>query len=624
MTSLAPAKPSFGTTPLGENIVRLKKSTVFTKQATINLKKVTERQFTFERKKIALDKRERVQADQKSKRKIRETNLERTDNKFLEKLKNNRITKFAGNIADKALAAFTSLMLGWLIDKLPAIIETIKTVIAKIKRLIEIGAEMIATIGKIVKGSIDVAVQAIKNIASFDFTDSEGKLKEKLDILKTNTDDLGSQWDEASAQFLNFLKDPEAVRKSLGKDLDMPPTTGGGEYASADEKQLTESLIAAEEGVRTKAYQDTEGIWTIGYGQTRINGRPVKEGDTITKEQALSGFRGAVDEHRNRAIRQVGMDEWKKLDPRTRAALTSIAYNYGSLPQRIMGAVRTGDSERIAASFSKLEGDNDGVLKGRRRREAAIIRGTQGTSDNPIRLDKDFLAGGKFAGATTGPSVGGTTRQSTPTRTIQGATPGKGVLTAHYGEKRGSKRHGGTDIAAPSGTALVAPTKGKIVDYGSLSESGAKRGDPKGWGNFLVFQDEKGLFHLYGHLLEGFKKSGNIQKGEVIGKVGSTGKSTAPHLHWELGSGWSGGRLTGKRDPLSVYGVQDPFTVSSPAAQTRTIGRTQRDQRQEKSTTVVVNESPKQSTGGGYDDSSGGTTTVDSSLNTLTYLQFSL
>ena len=73
MTSLAPAKPSFGTTPLGENIVRLKKSTVFTKQATINLKKVTERQFTFERKKITLDKRERDQADQKRKRKIRGT-----------------------------------------------------------------------------------------------------------------------------------------------------------------------------------------------------------------------------------------------------------------------------------------------------------------------------------------------------------------------------------------------------------------------------------------------------------------------------------------------------------------------------------------------------------------------
>lgn len=150
-------------------------------------------------------------------------------------------------------------------------------------------------------------------------------------------------------------------------------------------------------------------------------------------------------------------------------------------------------------------------------------------------------------------------RQSGAEPTAKVKLPPGIVKTSDYGEVRGDRRHGGTDIAAASGTDLVAPTDGVIVDYGSLRETGAKRGDPNGWGNFVVFRDSNGMYHLYGHILDGFRKGGSVKAGEKIADVGSTGKSTGPHLHWELGSGWTGGILTGKRDPLSVYGIEAPF-----------------------------------------------------------------
>ena len=136
------------------------------------------------------------------------------------------------------------------------------------------------------------------------------------------------------------------------------------------------------------------------------------------------------------------------------------------------------------------------------------------------------------------------------------------VVTGRFGEKRGTSYHGGTDIAAPTGTPLVAVTDADIVDYGDLSRSDAKRGDPNGWGNFIVYKDANGYFHLYGHLSSIVKKSGRVKRGEKIATVGNTGRSSGPHLHWELGTGWTGGTIEGKSDPLSYYSVMAPFKLS--------------------------------------------------------------
>jgi len=124
-----------------------------------------------------------------------------------------------------------------------------------------------------------------------------------------------------------------------------------------------------------------------------------------------------------------------------------------------------------------------------------------------------------------------------------------------YAPSRG-RNHGGTDIAVNSGTPLRAISDGEIVDSDSLKG---------GWGNFLVFKDNQNIHHLYGHMLGGYKRGGPVKKGDIIGKVGSTGDSSGPHLHWETGTGWTGkgpgtgGVITGKFDPLSKFKMEQPF-----------------------------------------------------------------
>ncbi|MEO1520340.1 MAG: M23 family metallopeptidase [Cyanobacteria bacterium J06633_2] len=86
--------------------------------------------------------------------------------------------------------------------------------------------------------------------------------------------------------------------------------------------------------------------------------------------------------------------------------------------------------------------------------------------------------------------------------------------------------HTGTDIAAPMGTPVVATYSGRVIVADFLG----------GYGLTVVIRHEDNSIEtLYGHLSEVFVRPGEvIQQGEVVGRVGSTGNSTGPHLHFEL------------------------------------------------------------------------------------------
>jgi murein DD-endopeptidase MepM/ murein hydrolase activator NlpD len=89
----------------------------------------------------------------------------------------------------------------------------------------------------------------------------------------------------------------------------------------------------------------------------------------------------------------------------------------------------------------------------------------------------------------------------------------------------GSRRfHSGVDIGAPMGTPVVASGSGVIISSGWLG----------GYGKAVVIQHNGIQQTLYGHLSEVFVQPGQrIEQGTVIGRVGSTGNSTGPHLHFE-------------------------------------------------------------------------------------------
>ena len=108
--------------------------------------------------------------------------------------------------------------------------------------------------------------------------------------------------------------------------------------------------------------------------------------------------------------------------------------------------------------------------------------------------------------------------------------PVKGVLTGEFGTRRfynnkEGRFHNGIDIAAKKGTLISAPSAGKVILTGDYYYNG----------KFVYLDHGKGLKSIFIHLDKILVKHGQlIKKGDFIGKVGSTGVSTGPHLHWSV------------------------------------------------------------------------------------------
>ena len=103
--------------------------------------------------------------------------------------------------------------------------------------------------------------------------------------------------------------------------------------------------------------------------------------------------------------------------------------------------------------------------------------------------------------------------------------PAKGVFTSGYGWRWG-RMHKGIDIAAPIGTPIVAAADGQVITAGWNSG---------GFGNLVKVKHFDGSITLYAHNSKILVRRGQwVKQGQQIAKMGSTGFSTGPHLHFEI------------------------------------------------------------------------------------------
>jgi murein DD-endopeptidase MepM/ murein hydrolase activator NlpD len=124
-------------------------------------------------------------------------------------------------------------------------------------------------------------------------------------------------------------------------------------------------------------------------------------------------------------------------------------------------------------------------------------------------------------------------------RPVEGEiSTGFGLTRIINGQQR--SQHTGVDLRAEEGTSVLASNHGVVVLVDELFFSGKTVILDHGWG----------LYSMYFHLSEALVNEGNlVRAGAILGRVGSTGRSTGPHLHWGI-------RINGARvDPLSLLKI---------------------------------------------------------------------
>jgi murein DD-endopeptidase MepM/ murein hydrolase activator NlpD len=110
-----------------------------------------------------------------------------------------------------------------------------------------------------------------------------------------------------------------------------------------------------------------------------------------------------------------------------------------------------------------------------------------------------------------------------PVRTAE-FTSGYGTRTDPF--RGGAARHAGIDLAAPIGTPIYATADGMITDAGYNNG---------GYGNLIKVDHGRGIETRYGHLSAILVSPGQrVARGQMIGRMGSTGRSTGSHLHYEV------------------------------------------------------------------------------------------
>jgi lysozyme len=158
---------------------------------------------------------------------------------------------------------------------------------------------------------------------------------------------------------------------AITTDTPTPDTGGTNQASSLTPSQDAINLIKEFEGCKLTAYQDSVGIWTIGYGSTRINGAPVRPGQKITQAEADA----ALTEHLNKQVAPSINSSIKA--PITQSmydALCCFTYNLGGgalAKSSLASDLNSPNYELAANNFSMYNKAGGQVLPGLSRRRAA-------------------------------------------------------------------------------------------------------------------------------------------------------------------------------------------------------------------------------------------------------------
>lgn len=217
-------------------------------------------------------------------------------------------------------------------------------------------------------------------------------------------------------------------------------------------------------------------------------------------------------------------------------AFTGMAASWSSLASRAaLASDVVGHADTLAATKARMEALAQQVAElEERHARLRVLLGQEEPVESALWRSR--------AGATTA-APDGAARRSSGTDPSSWPLTVPGFVTRPLIESSMDEDHPGVDIAVPSDSYILAAGAGEVVEAAEHPV----------YGRFVLLDHGGGMRSLYGHASELVVERGRrVRRGEVIALSGSTGRSTAPHLHFEI---LRDGRPI---DPLSMVAPPEP------------------------------------------------------------------
>ena len=455
---------------------------------------------------------------------------------------------FLGRIMD----FLGTLLVGWLLTNLPSIITMAQELIARIQRLYTIVTGFFNNTIKMFRGFGNLLGAVGKNILTFDFTDSKGRVESSLKDLGGTFEDMQSQFDEGFKLLTTSLGEgvvsgedaqPFGTQYENESMREQPSgSSGGGKWkplldiissveSSTDKKNNGyDAQNGAPRGVRPGLSQMTIG--EIARNAPGASGRYQQMPQFLLGRAKAAGFNEntvfSPQVQDVLAIKQIegrGGNAWLAGRIPTETFMQGLSQEWAALPNAYGNFYYKDQSsslkpEKIKAVLEQVKSSPTQTTP----RTPAPIQSSQAVSTSVVDQFK-----GKPGGAA-------------------------GIITSERGMRlrptSGKYRmHHGIDIA-PAGrgyfVALKLSGKVNLVAF-----------DSGGYGNYVDIKSGNTIYR-FAHLAKVYVKQGQTYNGATIGEIGSTGGSTGIHLHFEVRPG--GGNSINPRPYLGLLSIGKQLT----------------------------------------------------------------
>lgn len=500
----------------------------------------------------------------------------------------------AGGFFNRILGFIGYLAAGWIMNNLPTWIAMGKEFVARLQRAGEIVSGFFNNTIKLFTNVGNILGALGQNLMQFDFFDTSNRVKNAMGELNTTMGNLTGQIEEA----FDLLTTPLTEGKYSGEEIPKTGTqqTDEGAYVEPTPYSGSAPTSGGISNTQQQALNILSKYESAGSGgYNAVNQIGIKGGRGVL---GFSGDFRKMKQHGGKPLTEMTISEIMSLQaPRPgmsnqewiRQGRLHAVGRYQFIGMTLPGVVKRSGIPTTAKFTPEVQdllalqylkeagigawiGPKDKATKQERaiieaaRKEPINYKPPVSTASQQSQQPRQApVAQGRFSPltGTSGQSMGNKPL-STPTSPFMAKT---GPITSGFGYRWG-KMHKGYDIGVPVGTPVYAYLPGTVTKIGY---------DQYGYGHYIEWKDSvHNQIHFFAHLKQkpSMREGQSFETGALLGLTGNTGRSTAPHLHWEIGpqgaqvdpGKWLRG-VGSKQLPVSPASAQ----IAAPAQQTNAV-----------------------------------------------------